>query len=212
MSRRSCLVVLIFLVQAASGTTLLAQSHTVQVQIYDDTALKPGALNSLVARTQNLLVSSGISVQVKVCKSDLESHCETQTGFTILIVRLVARNMQKISNVRQRRLGQSYADHQGGKYAFVFLEQIQDSAAQANVSWITVLAYTIAHEVGHLLLGSESHTGRGLMKANWDQSDYLEMSQGHLYFSNQQSRDLANRFGMLNLPEKGSATTLRTCP
>jgi len=105
-----------------------------------------------------------------------------------------------MKNALHSPLGQSFADHNGGKYATVFLGRVQDEAAAASVPWVAVLAYATAHEVGHLLLG-QAHTPRGLMKAQWDRDDYQAINQNHLHFSEEQMRELTGRYGTTSQPE-----------
>ena len=122
--------------------------------------------------------------------------CESQpAGVRRLMIRVVAGEAKRMSNVRRPPLGQSFADQRGGTYASVFLERVQNAAAGANVPWVIVLAYAVVHEVGHLLLGDQAHTVRGVMKASWDRKDYEAMSQNHCHFSQEQVRELANRYG-----------------
>jgi len=196
MPRRSYLIPLLFLVLADSATTVSAQSPAVQVQIYDYGELKPGALHDLVALTEKVLVDAGVSVQVRLCRGNLALPCESQpAGVRRLMIRVVAGEAKRMSNVRRPPLGQSFADQRGGTYASVFLERVQNAAAGANVPWVIVLAYAVVHEVGHLLLGDQAHTVRGVMKASWDRKDYEAMSQNHCHFSQEQVRELANRYG-----------------
>jgi Zn-dependent peptidase ImmA (M78 family) len=75
------------------------------------------------------------------------------------------------------------------------MERVQDAAAEANVPRDTVLAYAIAHEIGHLLLGDNAHTPRGVMKGNWDRKDYEAMNQRQFHFIEGQAHQLASRFG-----------------
>jgi hypothetical protein len=211
MSHRSCLVTLLFLVLAlaASGTKLLAQAPAVQVQIYDYAELRPRALHELVARTQEILVDVGVSVQVRLCRGNLALPCDSQTGgLRRLMIRLVAGGAKKMSNLRRPPLGQSFADHDGGTYASVFVERVQDAAAEANVPWLIVLAYAAVHEVGHLLLGDEAHSAQGLMKASWDRKDYEAMSQNHFHFSKEQARELASRYSAAESGEVSPSTAL----
>jgi hypothetical protein len=51
----------------------------------------------------------------------------------------------------------------------------------------TLLGHAMAHELGHLLLGSNSHSLTGLMCANWLTKDLIHMEQGGLLFSEEQS-------------------------
>jgi hypothetical protein len=196
MSRRSCLIPLLFLAVAGNATTVSAQSHAVQVQIYDYAELKPGTLHDLVALTEKVLVDAGVLVHVKLCRGNLALPCESQPqGVRCLMLRVVAGEPKRMSNVRRPPLGQSFADYRGGTYASVFLERVQDAAAEGNVPWVIVLAYAVVHEVGHLLLGDQAHTARGVMKASWDRKDYEAMSQNHFQFSQEQVGELATQYG-----------------
>src|ERR1700682_765215 len=42
----------------------------------------------------------------------------------------------------------------------------------------TLLGHAMAHELGHLLLGSNSHSVRGIMCAEWRTADLIRMTQG----------------------------------
>lgn len=46
-----------------------------------------------------------------------------------------------------------------------------------------ILGYTIAHEVGHVLLGTDSHAKSGVMLAHWRQGDYSRMEMHTLTFT-----------------------------
>jgi hypothetical protein len=196
MSNRSCSILLIFLALAGSAKTLTAQTSSVQVEVFDYADLKPEPLHNVVALTQQILAGAGLSVQLQVCRGSLAVSCEGQNGaIRNLVVRLVAGGSKTKDSVLRAPLGQSMADHQGGTYASIFMERIQDAAAEADVPRETVLAYAIAHEVGHLLLGDNAHTPRGVMKGNWDRKDYEAMNQRQFHFIEGQAHQFASRFG-----------------
>jgi hypothetical protein len=48
----------------------------------------------------------------------------------------------------------------------------------------------MAHELGHLLLGTNSHSPTGLMRADWRTKDLTDMAQGGLVFSNEQAQKM----------------------
>jgi len=167
----------------------------VELQIYDYAQLKKAELEAFVARTQEILSSAGVSVQVTVCSRTNPELCPVNTAFPkTLILRIAGGSAPKMRDVRRPTLGQSFAERDGGTYAVVFLEQVQQQAAEADIPAVMVLAYTAAHEVGHLLLGQE-HSPRGLMKANWDERDFQAMNQNWLHFSKGELRELAARYG-----------------
>jgi hypothetical protein len=87
------------------------------------------------------------------------------------------------------------AGHDGGVYASIFLELAQEEASEANLPPVLVLAYAAAHEVGHLLLGDQTHTARGLMRPRWDTDDFQAMAQNRFCFVPAQIRELRERYG-----------------
>ncbi len=123
------------------------------MQVYDYTGLSPAALHEFVARTQEILASSGISLEVDACAKGA-APCESHTGGSRqIVIRVIADTPKSMKNVRREKLGMSVADRDGGTYATVFLQPAEEKASDANLPRIVVLAYAAAHEIGHLLLG-----------------------------------------------------------
>ena len=46
-----------------------------------------------------------------------------------------------------------------------------------------LLSYVMAHEITHILQGVARHSSTGIMKANWDRTDYFNMGANHLGFT-----------------------------
>jgi len=51
-----------------------------------------------------------------------------------------------------------------------------------------ILGCVIAHEIGHLLLGSNSHSSMGIMQSRWDSTQFRQLMEGNLLFTPSQSR------------------------
>ena len=150
MSNRCCSILLLLPALAGNANTLSAAAPAVQVQVYDYADLKPASLHKVVTLIQEILAGAGVSVQVKICKGNSAVPCETEAGSVRrLVIRVVAGGSKINDSVLRPPLGQSLADHEGGTYSSVFLERVQDAAAEANVPWDIVLAYAAAHEAGH---------------------------------------------------------------
>jgi hypothetical protein len=79
---------------------------------------------------------------------------------------------------------------QQGVYATVFYSRVEAAAAEFGVDAYEVLGCAMAHEVGHLLLGSQSHAARGLMRAQWSRGDFVNAAQRCLRFSGSESAQL----------------------
>lgn len=172
------------------------ETAVLHIGIYDYATLEPAALGHFLSLTKDILARTGMSVQVSLCRGNSAVACDGVAGISKpLVVRIVAGDAKTMKNAGREPLGQSYADHNGGTMASIFLAPARQQAAAANVPWVLVLSYAAAHEVGHLLLGDQAHTSRGLMKANWDRSDYIAMSQSHCHFTNGQALILASRYG-----------------
>ena len=186
---------------AAYSTTLAGASDqtgagALQIQVYDYANIEQVALDRLLSSTHEILATAGIPVQVSLCRGQGAVSCESAEPQTQpLVVRIVPGYAKTSSNARREPLGQSYAGHDGGSVASIFLAPAREQAAAVNVPWLTVLSYAAAHEIGHLLLGDQAHTSRGVMKAHWDRADYMAMSQNQCHFTNEQARILAARFG-----------------
>jgi hypothetical protein len=197
MSNRGCLILWVFLALAGNLKPAFAQPPALLVRIYDDADLKPKAFHELASRTQEILVHTGLSVEVEACQKDL-SPCEGSDGSPSarqVIVRVLAGDAKTMKYKLRPPLGQAFTDADGGTCASVFLGRVQKAANDVGVPWITVLSYAAAHEIGHLLLGKDSHTPSGLMKANWDRKDLRAMDECNLYFSSDQARKLASQYG-----------------
>ena len=197
---------LLLLTLAGYAKTASAQTSALQVQVYDYTGLSPAAFHEFVARTQEILAGSGLSLEVDACASG--RACESHSGSSRqIVIRVIADTRKGTKNVRLETLGQSVADHDGGTYATVFLRAAEEKASDANLPRIVVLAYAAAHEIGHLLLG-EAHSPQGLMKATWGAKDFLAMSQSDFHFSREQERKLTSYYGAPRQAEVGADTEL----
>lgn len=66
----------------------------------------------------------------------------------------------------------------------LYYDSITKVARNHSALWQAsqILGYSIAHELGHLLLGAE-HAPSGVMRANWDASDLLLMSRHAIKFT-----------------------------
>lgn len=197
MKNRSCFFLFLFLALLGNTKKVFAQAAAaLQVQVYDYAGLSPAALHELIARIQQILTSSGLSVEVDTCARGGEAPCESRSGSgRQVVIRIVSALPGEEKNSRWQHLGQSIAGHDGGTYATIFLHQVKDQAAEANLPWVVVLAYAAAHEVGHLLLGDQAHSARDLMKAHWEKDDFQAMAQSRLHFSSDQIQELKNRYG-----------------
>jgi len=77
-----------------------------------------------------------------------------------------------------------------GPLAQIFFRQVQDFARDYRIDLGTMLAYVIAHELGHLMLPGNAHSDRGVMQAEWDSTLAHEASTGALTFTHWQAETI----------------------
>lgn len=69
-----------------------------------------------------------------------------------------------------------FASTADGVHIQVFYDRIKESVSEGAVP--TLMAYTLAHEIGHLLEGFGRHSESGIMKAHWTEADIRRMLAG----------------------------------
>jgi len=51
-----------------------------------------------------------------------------------------------------------------------------------------LLGHALAHEIGHLLLGPNSHSRTGIMRAHWNHDEIERIARAQLLFTDQQAQ------------------------
>ena len=66
-------------------------------------------------------------------------------------------------------LGFAFVDLEGcgGSLATIYADRVRAMAGNAGASAADILGKAMAHEIGHLLLGTNRHASNGLMRASW---------------------------------------------
>ena len=90
----------------------------------------------------------------------------------------------------RRRLGTAHADNMA---AYAFYNRIADLAAHNGADGAALLGHVIAHEIGHLLLPADSHSSRGVMRGEWDRTQFDDMAKGLLTFAPKEVQLIRNR-------------------
>ena len=74
-----------------------------------------------------------------------------------------------------------------GIIAGVFLERTTQMARSLGLDAHVVLGHTMAHEIGHLLLGSNSHAKKGIMRPKWGKREVHLAKTGGFGFTDDQA-------------------------
>jgi len=158
----------------------------VSVRVYNHASLAPEVLiraRDIVAR---IFHDSGIQV------TWLEPSSEQPEGqFAVrVIVRRNADGFSGASGVMGTTIGD---EHEMGRAAYVFKDRVLQIAHKRHQDVAQVLAYVIAHEMGHVLLPRPAHTAQGLMRADWNGDDLRHMAGEMLRFTPAQATQMRSK-------------------
>ncbi len=76
-----------------------------------------------------------------------------------------------------------------GHLAYVFYHRVEEFLRAQNLHEhkARILGLAIAHEIGHLLLPSNAHSRKGIMRAVWERQDFRFAIRGNLGFTPKQA-------------------------
>jgi hypothetical protein len=137
----------------------LALALSVVVRVYDMQGIPASELATARAAAARILNAAGITVRWADCP------CDAPAGPVELMVRVAASTPAS----DPASLGFSYVDldRRAGTLATVFADRVHGLAGAARVDAGELLGRAMAHEVGHLLLGTRDHASTGLMRGRW---------------------------------------------
>ena len=118
--------------------------------------------------------------------------CEQPLGLSDLVLRLVPASPATRAQFGSGTLGIAAQPERGTPAsASVFYDRVEQLAKGGTASVPVILGHAVAHEIGHLLLGSNSHTPQGLMRARWSRQDLQNASIGNLLFTSEQTQAMS---------------------
>jgi hypothetical protein len=162
----------------------------VVVALYDDVRLSPRVLADAEAEATKIYRKAGISILWILCKSSpgiVQSDLRRQElpSATHFNLRIVPRALTFGDGV----FGVAFLSPEGtGAYSDVFYDSVERLDLNWHAGLSRVLGHVIAHELGHLMLGSNAHSRQGLMCPSWHRDELQLASKGALLFSTEQAR------------------------
>jgi len=186
-------ITLFGLLLLASGIfpkTLTAREHSqsyfvsLTVSVFNDAGVEQSVWLQAQGRATEIMRHSGISLTWLDCGPSAirmpDSNCSAISYPAHLSVRVVP----KASPVKRDIFGQTFQDAAGeGNYVLVYYAGIKAFRAATTVSTGELLGCVIAHELGHLLLGTASHSPAGLMSGVWQDAELQQAVHHNLFFT-----------------------------
>jgi hypothetical protein len=190
-------LILFFLSAAAWAKTLPMDRPDLRISVYNDAGIPYGTLKDAERVSSQIFEESGIHILWLNCfvrekSSNFGSMCEQAVSEGYLYLRVGRHAL----NLRDSILGISYLSDDGeGSQADVFYEAIEQLYPNTAVQPAIILGHVMAHEIGHLLLGTNSHSAWGIMCAHWHKQELDRASLGMLTFNESQSRRMVKKVG-----------------
>ncbi len=181
---------------AAWAKDLPQESPGVTISVFNDSGISSEILKQAEKVSSQVFEESGIHVDWLNCPPADEAPggevaCRQAAAFPQhLHLRIVRRSL----SLRDSILGISYLSSDGtGCQADIFYEGIEKLRHETFVDPAIILGHVAAHEVGHLLLGSNSHSQWGIMRAHWNMEELARANKGSLLFTKSQSHRMTEK-------------------
>jgi hypothetical protein len=140
-----------------------------------------------------ILRRAGIEVAWVNCGEPVEQdHCGRSPGWNEFVLQLAPSGMTSNDLV----LGEAFLEEGGiGKYSDIFFDRVKELCKRSNTDISRLLGAIAVHEIGHLLLGSHSHSAFGIMQPVWTRENLRAIAMGTLFFLPQESKAMRRRMG-----------------
>lgn len=180
---------------AVCAKAIFDQELRVTVAVHNDAEIPNSTLRGAEEEASRLFRQSGIDVKWLNCPlpaagPEDPGQCRAAEFPAHLQLRM-ARHSRDLNAIT---FGISYLSGDGrGCFANVFYERIEEMHKRSRVNLASLLGDVAAHEIGHLLLGTNSHAANGIMRARWESEDLGSVSMGTLFFSDAESRQMRSK-------------------
>ena len=170
-----------------------ARAAELRILVHDCSGINRRTIEKSASELRRILRFADADVDVTGCRDEANpSSPESSKDPTPLELWILRGRAKTPREGGREPLGYSVVRGRGGR-AFIFAEAVLAEALAADVPWSVLIAYTAAHEIGHLVLGL-SHSETGMMKPIWDLKDFQAMYRNSVHFSTEQQRLVAAFF------------------
>ena len=160
---------------------------SITIRLLDHVNLLAEGRQDLEANAKRVFGAAGVAVELIQCfRGGVATGipaCTTPLGPTDFVVRVLHPKLA----AKDRQLGYAAMTSEGGAYVTVFLDPARRRARVSSLTDGTLLGHAVAHEIGHLLLGPNSHSSSGIMRPVWLLCDEEWMAKRVLLFGSDEA-------------------------
>ncbi len=170
------------------------ESLSFRVRVYNDEGVPEGDLSAALKVADTVLQRVCLEARWQNCTvgdpNRDSSGCDKETTSIDLVLYLVARLEAHAPNVDRRALGYSLIPRNGERATMAYVCNARVRTVRSMFKAEEVLGLAVAHEIGHLLLGTNRHSNSGLMRAPWLSKDLQSGEWEEFTFTSEQVRRL----------------------
>ena len=186
---------------AGCSTAIGAQSShagKIEIRVYDYVSLTSKTLNEAETEASRVLQQAGIETDwrlaaLSAAEADGLAAAPPMQPTTV-VLRILDRQRSEKLIVRKEALGYGVpcpVDEPGCMTSILYT-RVEALAKQGDASLAQILGHAIAHELGHLLLGSNAHSISGIMQARSRGDVLRQATKGLLLFTTEQAGRMRN--------------------
>ena len=166
------------------------------LRIYDHANLDSGVMQRAQRQTERIFEQFGVETAWLHCPTSPEQlasnrACAGRLQPNDLVLKILPSEMSKRFGFKRGIFGFALPTAVGtpGNNISLFFARVQDLAYYGGVgrgyenAQAIILGHMMAHEIGHLLLGPDSHSSKGVMNFPWDKRVLQDMERGRLKFT-----------------------------
>jgi hypothetical protein len=184
---------------ARNRTVIEPGTVTITLRVYDYVRVDRPGLLAAESEASAILAQAGLEARWVDCPTspaefDNYPDCQSAWKATDFVLRVLPKAMVDLRAKWQEALGST--PECGGVAtctSSIFYERVTGLAQGANATLPVLLGRAMAHEIGHLLLGANSHSRTGIMRAFWSGRDLGLDGRPYLLFTPEQSRHMKSR-------------------
>jgi hypothetical protein len=172
---------------SADGATAL------HVRMYDAFGVPSRCMRTAERTLKDIFSRAGVPLMLRKCRSGSDAPAP-ECGEPLRAGDTAIRLIRSPLGQGGRALGLSLVggDALRPSLATVFVDRVEAAAERSGTQLGLVLGRTIAHELGHVLLGS-AHTPKGLMRSGWSDRDLRENYPRDYWFAPDQVKIILRR-------------------
>ena len=182
--------------KAPRTKTMDAQERPrVTISVYNIAEVPADVLERAENEASQVFRLAGIEVTWLNCRipavsEDASRACREAVFPGHLHLRIVRKSL----GLNAETMGISFqADDGSGCYADLFYEPMEQLHQSDGIDLASLLGHVATHEIGHLLLGTNSHSAAGIMHARWTAEELASARVGGLAFLEKESRRMKAR-------------------